>query len=283
MRDRSKGHLNTMLGFFDSGIGGLTILEEVRRILPHYRTIYLGDAARSPYGEKSHEQLVAYSWQGIEWLFARGCDLVIIACNSASASALREIQETKLPAYPGKRVLGVIRPTTEALTRAGHKKIVVLSTRATADSGAYPKEFQHLNPHIQIISHATPHWAPWIELGLAGTPQMAEDIQTEIRAMEERSPDYDAVLLACTHYPYIKQQIIDALSRPVPVYTQEPLVAEALADYLHRHPAMERGLEKNGLAEYFTTGDTIRSSRLAQDRFGFQVTFQHAEIEQPLT
>ncbi len=265
-----------MIGFLDSGVGGLTILEEVHKVIPEYDTLYLGDTAHAPYGNKTHDELVALVWNGCTWLFAQGCELIILACNSASASALREIQQTKLQEYPGKRILGVIRPTVEELARSGHKRVVVLSTVATKESGAYPREFKKLGATIEVITHACPQWVPMIEAGKAASDEMREDVLREIAAFEQEAGEYDAVLLACTHYPYVHRLVEQALARKVPVYNQGELVARSLADYLKRHPEIESKLGNHRAYRYVTTGDAQLASKIATDRFGFEVTFSHA-------
>lgn len=235
-----------MIGFFDSGVGGLTVLEHVHRRLPAYDTFYFGDTAHAPFGNKTQEEIFNYTWDGCRRLFGEGCALVIVACNSASSSALRRIQQERLSAYPGKRVLGVIRPTVEELARKGHKQIAVLSTVATKASGAYVKEFEKLNPTIRVISHACPNWAPLVEKGMIDSPETKADVARELKALEGVASTYDAVLLGCTHYPVLLPLIKAALPRPVPVYEQGPIVAESLADYLDRHPEIESTLSKNG-------------------------------------
>jgi glutamate racemase len=267
-----------MIGFLDSGVGGLTVLEEVRRLLPKYGTLYLGDTAHAPYGNKSHKELVRLVWRGCERLFEQGCDLIIIACNSASASALREIQRTKLDTYPSKRILGVIRPTVETLCVRDYRRIIILSTEATKKSGAYVREFEKLDPAIEIISHACPNWAPMIEAGKTHTQEMRENVERELREAEQEAGEYDAILLACTHYPYVKRLIEQTLLKNVPVYTQGDLVAESLKDYLHRHPEIETRLSRNGTAIYETTGDPEAASSIASKRFGFDVRFERAKI-----
>jgi glutamate racemase len=268
-----------MIGFFDSGIGGLTISEAIHGLLPAYDTLYIGDTARAPYGRRSHQELVAFTKQAATWLFEHGCELVIVACNTASASALREVQQTWLSEnYPGKRILGVIRPTAEFLASSGFKTIAVLSTEATKKSQAYVHEFEKINPELNIISHACPNWAPMIERGLVGTPEMKADIEKEIDALEKEDSTYDAVLLACTHYPYIKNDIEASLSKKVPVFNQGDIVAQSLKDYLARHPELESKLGKNKKYEYYVTGDTVTSSKIASEIFGFNIKFQNSSI-----
>jgi glutamate racemase len=267
-----------MIGFFDSGVGGLTVAEAVRKWMPRYGIQYLGDAARAPYGPRTHDELVAFTWQGTEWLFAQGCELVIVACNSASASALREIQQTRLAAYPGRRILGVIRPTVEALAERGHRRILVLSTVATAESSAYPREFQKIDPGLEIRSRACPRWAPMLEVGWAGTPEMAAEVRRELAEAAGDVAWADAILLACTHYPYLRADVEAAVPSGMPVYTQESIVAVSLEEYLCRHPEMESRLEKNGGARYATTGDPDPATRIATERFGFPVRFERISL-----
>ncbi len=226
-----------MIGFFDSGVGGLTILDAVKKRLPQIQTTYLADTEHAPYGGKPQDEILELTWRGCEELFHRGCDLVILACNTASSSALRIIQQERLGKYPEKRVLGIIRPTVEALAHKGYGRVVVLSTQATKDSGAFMKEFAQLDPGVQVISHACPTWVPLIEAGKAGTEEMLEEVAREIKAMEAEAGEYDAVILGCTHYPYVKKEIEQSLTRHVPVIDQTGIVAESLALYLKRHPA----------------------------------------------
>jgi glutamate racemase len=267
-----------MLGVFDSGVGGLTVLRDIQRALPSADTLYLGDSALAPYGSKSHDELVACTWDGVRWLFDQGCHLVIVACNSASAGALREIQQTKLRTYPGRRVLGVIRPTVETLVRDGYRNIVVLSTTATRNSGAYAAEFHKLDPTLRVISHACPNWATLIEQGKASSSEMTADIKKEISALEADIAAYDAVLLGCTHYPFIKDQIASALSHPAPIFSQGELVAASLVDYLNRHPDLAATIGDKRRHRYVTTGDIKHVSRIASDYFKFDATFERTDL-----
>lgn len=227
-----------MIGFFDSGLGGLTILEAVKRRLPGLKTHYLADREHAPYGNKSREEILELTWIGCEKLFAEGCKLVIIACNTATANALREIQQKRLQKYPGRNVIGIIKPTVEAMSKLGHRNIVVLGTVATRNSGAYEAEFAHLNPDIKIHSHASPNWVGFVESKRIDSNEALEDIRREISDMEREAPDADAILLGCTHFPYLKKQIAAALSRPIPIYEQGDMVADSLADYLERHKSL---------------------------------------------
>ncbi|MFO0705170.1 MAG: glutamate racemase [Candidatus Andersenbacteria bacterium] len=268
---------NRKIGFFDSGVGGLTVVEAVHRVLPAYDTIYLGDTARAPYGNRSHVQLVEFTWQACQWLFKQSCELVIVACNSASASALREIQQKRLPDYPGKRILGVIRPTVEELAQRGYKKILVLSTEATKKSQAYVHEFAKLNPTTQITSYACPRWAPMIEAGKAGSAELRTDVAHELHAAQKITPQVDAILLACTHYPYVKKEV-EAVLPTVPVFEQGAVVAHALGKYLARHPEIERHLASTSKHNYYVTGNAQIAQKIAQDYFGFRLHLVHVSL-----
>ncbi len=233
-----------MIGFFDSGVGGLTILKAVHERMPEYDTYYLGDTAHAPYGNRTQDEIFDLTWDGCKQLFAQGCDLVIIACNTASSTALRRIQQTKLAEYPGKRVLGIIQPTVETLVRQGYKRIAILSTIATKNSGAYEKEFAKLNPAISVYSQACPNWVAFVENGQTDSAEAREDVKREMEILKREAPDAEAVLLACTHFPYLASHVREALGKEIPLYDQGALVAEALADYLERHPEIEMGLGK---------------------------------------
>jgi glutamate racemase len=225
-----------MIGFFDSGLGGLTILEAVKKRLPNLDTRYFGDSEHAPYGNKTRAEILELTWAGCEKLFAEGCGLVIIACNTATANALREIQQKRLQKYPHKNVLGIIRPTVETLAKLGHRNIVVLGTLATKKSGAYEAEFAHLNPEIKIHSHACPNWVGFVEAHQSESAAALTDVRREIADMERDAPDADAILLGCTHFPYLKKHIEQALTKPLPIYEQGEIVAESLAAYVERHP-----------------------------------------------
>ncbi|HVM90303.1 MAG TPA: glutamate racemase [Verrucomicrobiae bacterium] len=225
-----------MIGFFDSGMGGLTILNAVKKRLPQLETAYLGDTEHAPYGNRPREEILELTWNGCERLFARGCSLIIIACNTASANALREIQQKRLSTYPGKNVIGIVRPTVEELSRRGYRSIAVLSTKATKASGAYEAEFAKFDPRLAVVSHACPNWVGFVEDGHVDSAECADDVRREIAALEREAPGMDAILLGCTHYPYLIERIRASLTKDIPVIDQGPIVAEALADYLQRHP-----------------------------------------------
>lgn len=246
-----------MIGIFDSGVGGLTVLKHIHERLPEYSTIYLGDTAHTPYGTKTHEEIFEYTWAGVQWLFEKGCPLVILACNSASSQALRQIQQTKLNEYPGKRVLGVIRPTAEELT-GKYKKIGILATSATVESRAYVNELNHLNPNLDIAQHACPDWVPLVESGKVYSDEAKAIVQTDVDQLLKKDGEIEAVLLGCTHYPHLYDQIRIALPDEIDIYDQGPIVAAKLEDYLRRHPEIEEQLEKEGKYSYFETkSDTV--------------------------
>lgn len=267
-----------MIGFFDSGIGGLTVLEPVRKILGQYNYLYLGDSARAPYGEKSHDELVQFVEQGADFLFKQGCELIILACNSASANALSEVQRNWLAEnYPEKRILGVIRPTVEELVDDSYKDILILGTTATISSGAYNKEFKKLNDKINVIGLDCPKWGFMIESGLAGTNKMKIQIDEDLSKLN--IDKIDAVLLACTHYPYVKldieQNLFNKYGDRIPVFEQGDLVAKSLKNYLINHPKIEESLQKGNRVRYLTTGNAKKSSQLAKTSFGYEVEFEN--------
>lgn len=265
-----------MIGVFDSGVGGLTVLQHIHERLPQYSTMYLGDAARSPYGTKTHEEITQFAWEGVKWLFDQGCPLVIVACNSASAQALRTIQQTKLQEYPGHRVLGVIRPTVEDLAeRYGH--IGILATPATVGSKAYVRELKHISEHVHVSQHACPEWVNIVEQGQVGTPESEAIIKQDIEAALQQDPSIEAVLLGCTHYPVLFETIRKLLPEHIDLYEQGPLVAASLEDYLRRHSEIEEKLEKGGTRSYFTTGDPVQAAQAAAQIAGMQPTFKRVE------
>ena len=243
------------IGVFDSGYGGLTVLKEMVNRLPQYDYVYLGDNARAPYGNRSFETVYQYTLQCVQWLFDQGCPLVILACNTASAKALRTIQQLDLPRIaPDNRVLGVIRPTTEIVgryTRTGH--VGVLATRGTVLSDSYPIEIGKFFPDIRVYQQACPLWVPLIENNEHDKPGADYFVKTYTDQLLGQSAEIDTVLLACTHYPLLKEKIAACLPAASRVISQGEIVAESLADYLQRHPGMEGRCSKGKTLQFYTT------------------------------
>lgn len=243
------------IGVFDSGYGGLTVLKEIRARMPEYDYLYLGDNARAPYGSRSFDVIYEYTWQAVQALFDRGCSLVVLACNTASAKALRSIQQKQLPLLPeNKRVLGVIRPSTEALgqlSETGH--VGILATEGTVKSHSYVIELQKFSPEIVVTQHACPMWVPLIENGEYGTPGGLYFLQKDLLALLEQDPQIDTILLGCTHYPILQDLLRELLPPHVRSIAQGALVAERLEDYLFRHPEIEALCSKTGTMHYLTT------------------------------
>ncbi len=253
------------IGVFDSGFGGLTILSALRRRLPDYDYLYLGDNSRAPYGTRTFDQVYQYTLEAVRSLFARGCHLVILACNTASAKALRSIQQRDLPGIdPHRRVLGVIRPTAEALgdlTRSGH--VGILGTPGTVASRSYDMEIAHLHPGYAVTSHACPMWVPLVEYGEAASDGADFFVAKDMDALMAADPLIDTVVLGCTHYPLLLPKIRIAAPEGVRIVSQGDIVADSLADYLHRHPDMDARLTRGGSAQYLTTGDPAAFDSLA--------------------
>ncbi len=255
------------IGVFDSGYGGLTILKEIVKVLPDYNYIYLGDNARSPYGTRSFEVVYQYSREAVKKLFDMGCRLVILACNTASAKALRTIQQKDLSLWdPEKRVLGVIRPSVEALARyTSNGHIGILATSGTVASGSYPLEIEKLyGPEtFRITQLACPMWVPLVENNELSGAGVEFFVQKYVRELMEKDPDIDTVILGCTHYPLLKPLIARYLPREVRLVCQGHIVAESLAAYLDRHVQMREKLGRGGEIAYFTTDQASLFERMA--------------------
>ena len=262
------------IGVFDSGYGGLTILKSLRAQLPQYDYIYLGDNARAPYGTRSFELVYDFTLQAVKHLFAQGCHLVILACNTASAKALRSIQQRDLPVLdPTRRVLGVIRPTVEQLgatSRSGH--VGVLGTPGTVASGSYNIEIEHLNPGFVTTAHACPMWVPLVEYGEAASPGADYFVRKEIDALLAADPLIDTIVLGCTHYPLLMPKIVKYVNPGIRIVPQGEYVAESLRDYFLRHPEMEEKCTKNGKVHYLTTENPDKFKESAQ-------IFLHEDVE----
>ncbi len=243
------------IGVFDSGYGGLTVLQQIVARLPQYDFIYLGDNARAPYGNRSFETVYHYTWEAVKWFFSMDSPLVILACNTASAKALRTIQQKNLPAINHKkRVLGVIRPTTEIIgnfTKTGN--VGILATSGTVQSGSYPIEIKKFFPDIKVYQQACPVWVPLIENNEHNNEGADYFVKKYIELLLKQSKDIDTILLACTHYPLLKNKILQYTPPSTKIISQGEIVANSLADYLQRHPEIESRCSKNGRLNFFTT------------------------------
>ena len=246
------------IGIFDSGYGGLTVLKEITAKLPQYDYIYLGDNARSPYGTRSFETVYEYTLECVKWFFEQDCSLVILACNTASAKALRSIQQNDLDKIDAsKRVLGVIRPTTELIgqfTKTGH--VGILATNGTVISNSYPIEIKKFYPALHVFQEACPMWVSLIENNEYNSPGADYFIEKNINNLLRQSPQIDTVLLACTHYPLLMEKIKKAVPANVTVLSQGEIVANRLVDYLHNHHKMDEKCSKNGQISFYTTDST---------------------------
>lgn len=269
------------IGVFDSGYGGLTILEGIRRRLPQYDYIYLGDNARSPYGTRSFEVVYRFTLQAVEYLFAAGCPLVILGCNTASAKALRSIQQNDLPVFadPTRRVLGIIRPTVEQLgqiTRTGH--IGVFGTPGTIQSRSYEMEVAKLYPNFSTTGHACPMWVPLVENGEAAGEGADYFVRRDIENLLKEDREIDTIILGCTHYPLLGDKIKKYVPEGVSLVFQGDLTAESLADYLYRHPEMEHRLSQNGKCCYLTTENGDKFSDMASLFLGTKVEAEEIKL-----
>lgn len=291
------------IGVFDSGYGGLTILREIRKVLPQYDYIYLGDNARAPYGTHSFDVIYRYTLQAVKYLLDQDCALVILACNTASAKALRTIQQRDLPKINHQlqmtndksrrvNVLGVIRPTVEAvpsITKTGH--VGILATPATVSSESYVLELEKIAPELTIVQHACPMWVPLIEAGEHNEPGAKYFIGKYLREILAKDPQIDTLVLGCTHYPLMKAKIdnwlefrheLDESKFPQPTdspkvttIAQGELEAKSLADYLSRHPEYRERLSTNGTCTYLTTENADRFAQSASQFIGSPIQAEH--------
>lgn len=267
-----------MIGLFDSGVGGLTIFRAIEARLPEYDYIYLGDNARAPYGDHSQQVILNHTTEGVRYLFERGCGLVLLACNTASSEALRQLQHDWLPKnYAGRNILGVIRPLAEAaaeITR--NKQIGVMATRSTVASGAYPRELKKQDPAIRVVQQACRLLGPMIEEGLGGKPEARMILKRYVRPL--KSETIDTVILGCTHYEIIRQDIERYFGRRVKVLDSGSIVAEKFADYLSRHPEYEKVLTRQGQREFLTTESVAVVAPLVQKFLGRQVELRQISL-----
>ncbi len=262
------------IGIFDSGYGGLTILHGIRQVLPEYDYLYLGDNARAPYGPRSFDVVYEFTRQAVLKLFEMGCHLVILGCNTASAKALRSIQQNDLPQWDGgRRVLGVIRPTAEvigSLTKKRH--IGILATEGTIKSRSYELEIHKLYPDIQVTGVACPFWVPLVEYHEADSPGADYFVKKRIDEVMRKDPEIDALVLGCTHYPLLMPKIVKYLPAGVRIVPQGEYVADSLSRYLQRHTDLDERCSRGASVRYLTTENP--------DTFKLQAqTFLHEEVE----
>jgi len=268
------------IGIFDSGYGGLTVMKEIVHQLPQYDYIYLGDNARAPYGTRSFETVYRYTLECVQWFFKQGCPLVILACNTASAKALRTIQQNDLPNLnPDNRVLGVIRPTAEIIGQYSQtREVGVLATAGTVQSNSYEIEINKFYPDIKVFQQACPMWVPLIENNeheQAGADYFVKQCVDELK---KKSNNIDTVLLGCTHYPLLSKKIKKQLPAGVQLLSQGTIVAESLADYLQRHTEMELRLTRNKSRHFCTTDSTADFNNHARLFYGEEILSEHVEL-----
>ena len=262
------------IGIFDSGYGGLTILHGIRQLLPEYDYLYLGDNARTPYGTRSFEVVYEFTRQAVMKLFEMGCHLVILGCNTASAKALRTIQQNDLPKLDAtRRVLGVIRPTAEVIGSLTHNRHVgIFATEGTIKSESYNLEIHKLYPDIQVTGVACPFWVPLVEYNEADSPGADYFVKKRIDQLLRQDPQIDTIILGCTHYPLLLPKIHKYIPRGIRIIAQGEYVASSLQQYFVRHPEMEQRCTKNGQTRYLTTENPERFKEQAQ-------IFLHESIE----
>jgi len=268
------------IGIFDSGYGGLTVLKEIVAKLPQYDYIYLGDNARTPYGNRSFETVYQYTWECVQWLFKQNCPLIILACNTASAKALRSIQQNDLEkSFPGKKVLGVIRPTTELIGNYSNTKhIGILATNGTVQSQSYLIEIEKFFPDVQVVQQACPMLVPLIENNEFENEATDFFIKKYLDDLLDKDDKIDTILLACTHYPLIKKRIEKFLPGTIKVVVQGEIVADSLKNYLHRHTEIEKQLSKNKSIQFYTTDSGEDFNNHATIFYGEVTNAKHIEL-----
>lgn len=273
-------HQSAPIGIFDSGYGGLTVLKEIVRTLPTYDYLYLGDNARAPYGIRSFETVYEYTLQSVKWLFEKGCPLIILACNTASAKALRSIQQKDLQAFgENKKVLGVIRPTVEVIGEySASGKVGILGTKGTVLSGSYPIELNKFFPNVHVYQQACPMWVPLVENNEFENDGARFFIKKDLDKLIMQDAEIDTILLACTHYPLLENAISSLLPGKINIISQGKIVAASLADYLTRHPEIDTQCSRNSQREFYTTDSTADFDRQAKIFYGEAVSSVHHSL-----
>ncbi len=268
------------IGVFDSGYGGLTILREFQRLMPRYDYVYLGDNARAPYGTRSFEVVYRFTLDGVRCLFECGCPLVILACNTASAKALRSIQQHDLPAIdPSRRVLGVIRPTAEKIGELSKNgQIGIFGTPGTIQSKSYDLEIAKLHPGFETYGHACPMWVPLVENNEADSDGADYFVRQEVERLFGRHPGIDTLILACTHYPLLYDKIRRYVPQKVEVIKQGEIIAESLAGYMRRHPEMDDRCLRGGTTRYLTTESAEKFTEMAGMFLNQAIKVTHVDL-----
>ncbi len=268
------------IGVFDSGYGGLTILTELQHKMPDYDFLYLGDNARAPYGPRSFDVVYEFTLEAVQYLFNQGCELVILACNTASAKALRTIQQKDLPLlFPSKRVLGVIRPSTEAIGELTHTNHVgILATEGTVKSESYVIEIGKFSPNTIVSQHACPIWVPLIENNKQFTEAGKMFIKEDVESLLQKDEQIDTIILACTHYPILKDYIQSIVPNNVRIVAQGAIIADKLEDYLIRHPEIESKCSKNGSTRYLTTENELIFNQNASRLLNKNIISEHIKL-----
>lgn len=264
------------IGIFDSGLGGLFVTRALVKNLPQYDYVYLGDTQRVPYGNRSHETVYRFLREAVDYLFAHDCELIIVACNTASAEALRRIQQEYLPAhYPKRRVLGIIIPTVEAALKDPKiKHIGVLATQATVNSDAYVRELKKIRPNVTIFQQAAPLLVPLVENNAI---QFADPIlRSYLHPLLKKN--INVLILGCTHYPILKKQIKNICGRSIKIIAQDEIISAKLAGYLRHHPEIEKKLGKHRRREFLVTDLTDATKKLSKKWFGLPVKFRIVEL-----
>ena len=259
------------IGIFDSGLGGLVMTRAFREALPDYDFLYFGDTLHVPFGPRSAEAIYDFTLQAVDYLFQQGCPLVLIACNTASANALRRLQQEYLPThYPDRRILGVIVPTIEATLATGHKRIGLIGTAFTVNSGTYRDELQKINPEIEIFGKATPLLVPLVENnGIKYAEPVLKDYLAPLL-----DTGIDSLILGCTHYPLFKPMLQDLLPKGVDIISQDEIVPAKLVDYLDRHPEIDDRLSKKGQLNVLLTDVTSSYAEIGETLFGKPIAFE---------
>lgn len=281
MNNNTLPQLPGPIGIFDSGYGGLTILRQFRQFLPQYDYLYLGDNARAPYGTRSFEIVYEFTLQAVKKLFSMGCHLVILACNTASAKALKSIQEKDLPQLdPQRRVLGVIRPTAEcigAITKTRH--IGILATQGTINSESYPLEIHKLFPDIVVNGEACPMWVPLVENNEFDSPGADYFVQKRIGNLLRKDPEIDTIILGCTHYPLLLNKILKYTPRTIKIIPQGDYVATSLKQYLQRNERIEAHCTKKGTCRFLTTESVDKFEESASIFLRDRITAERITLE----